>query len=387
MDTSRFPSLAGLIAVSLLALLPVARAEDPDPPGPRELKTLRALLVLDTNSNLAASIEHDRKNMKVLLEEYVPAERRRIDYLEGAKVTREQVLKYYRDLKAGPDEALLFFYAGHGAIDANGAHVFQPQMGKTPALTRGEVRKAMEQKGAGLVLLLTDCCSTRIRGWPKAKTREPRTKVEMHPVLRCLFFQHRGTVDVTAAEDGMGSYGDEHHGGVFTSALVTLLEGDLKPLDTNRDKFVSWKEFFPLLSRETEREFKGFAARARANNELVEQSTQRPRYFTLAEPAAKGPDADASKTYAVVSLRNDSGKPVRYRYRWSGEKEWKEGTIPEQGRVVHELAVAEGAKVPDFEIEAGANSESGKATLKPAKWTGKGRPSYKDGQKYDITLK
>jgi len=33
MDTSRFPSLAGLIAVSLLALLPVARAEDPDPPG------------------------------------------------------------------------------------------------------------------------------------------------------------------------------------------------------------------------------------------------------------------------------------------------------------------------------------------------------------------
>jgi hypothetical protein len=379
--------VAALIAASLAT---PASATSPagDPPKVRELKVLRALLVIDTKSDLADSVAHDRNNMKSLLEDHVPAERRTIDLLVGTKVTREEILKYYRDLKTGPDEALLFFYAGHGAIDPKLGPCFQPQMNNTPLVPRSEVRKAMEQTGAGAVILLTDCCSTLIPAKREVADREPTAaagpKVVLHPVIRCLFFQHRGTVDITAAEDGTGAYGDDQRGGVFTRALVRLLEGSLKSAGANKDGFVSWKEFFPRLSRETENEFRDFTARVRAQGQLVDQKTQRPRSFALGEPPDKEPSTPAAKTYAVVSLRNDTGKPVRYRYRWAGETGWKDGTVPEKGKVFHELALADGAKAPDFEVEAEAGTEKGKATLKPAKWTGKGKPAYKDGQEHNI---
>jgi hypothetical protein len=371
------------VVVVSLAVLPRAHATDRDAPKPGELKLLRALVVIgNADSKLAPSVEQDRKNMKVLLEEHLPADRRRIDYLDGNRVTREEILKYYRNLKTGPDEALLFFYAGHGAIDPKLGHCLTPQMGVS--IARADIRRAMGQKGAGLVVLLTDCCSIRIPVKHKARPREPRTRVEMHPVLRCLFFQQRGMVDVTAAEDGTGSYGDNEHGGVFTSALVSLLEGDLQTLDRNKDGFLSWKEFFQALTRETEKEFKGFARRALAEGERVEQPTQRPRAFS---PLPDAPAAGAKKTYAVVSLRNDSGKAVRYRYRWAGEAEWKDGTVVANGKAFHELALAEGTKLPDLEIMADSGTDKGKGSLAAAKWSGTGRPAYEDGQEYRIGAK
>jgi hypothetical protein len=369
--------LAALVALALSALVPAARATE-DPARPNELKRVRALLVIDTESNLVDSVKHDRENMRILLQEHIPAERCKVDVLEGKKVTRQDILRYYRDLKTGPDEALLFFYAGHGCIDHDLGQCLQPQMAKTPLVPRAEVRKAMEQKGAGLVVLLTDCCSTRLKAKPKPNGRQTIKGVKLHPVLRCLFFQHRGTVDVTAAEDDTGSFGDDEHGGVFTGSLVTLLEGDLQTVDRNGDGFVSWKEFFPILARETEKNFRAFAERARANNEAVGQKTQRPRSFAL-------PDAPVSRTFAVVSLRNDSGKPVRYRYRWSGEKDWKEASVPEKGTASHNLALAQGRSLPEFEIEA--INEKGKGTLRPGKWSGTGQPAYQDGKEYNISSK
>jgi hypothetical protein len=369
--------LAALVALALPSLVPAARAAD-GPAQPRELKTVRALLVIDTDSNLVESVKHDRENMRILLKEHIPEDRCKVDVLEGTRVTREEILRYYRDLRTGPDEALLFFYAGHGCIDPQLGQCLQPQMNHTPLVPRADIRKAMEEKGAGLVVLLTDCCSTRLKAKPKVNGRRTIKDVKLHPVLRCLLFQHRGTVDITAAEDGTGSFGDDQHGGVFTGALVSLLEGDLETLDRNRDGFLSWKEFFPLLARETEKRFKDFSERARANNETLDQKTQRPRFFFLA-------DTPARQTFAVISLRNESGKAVHYRYRWAGEKEWKEARVPEKGAVCHSVALAAGRSLPDFEIEA--IDEKGKGSLKPAEWAGTGPPDYPNGKEYKISSK
>jgi hypothetical protein len=370
--------LAVLITLALTAL-PAALAADRDPPRARELRRLRVLLAIDSNTDreMAASVNQDRAHMQALLEENVPAARLHVDHLDGRKVTREAILKYYRELKAAPDEALLFFYAGHGTIDPKLGHCLQPQMGKTPLVPRAEIRKAMEDRGAGLVVLLTDCCSTYLPTKPVFMSRQPPPRVELHPVLRCLFFQHRGTVDITAAEEGMGAYSDDQHGGVFTRALVGLLEGELNNLDRDGDGFVSWKEFFPQLTEETEKKFKDFADQQRADGKTLDQKTQRPHHFSL-------PAAEARKTYAVVSIRNDSGKAFRYRYRWAGEREWKVATVSRRGKVYHELAVADGGRLPDLVIEAESGRERGKAALHSAKWTGVGRPGYRDGKEYNV---
>jgi len=367
----------------LPALLPSVRALNRDVPRPRELRKLRVLLVIDTytDSEMAASVDCDRRHVQELLENHVPEGRRQIDRLEGRKVTKENILKYYRELKVGPDEALLFFYAGHGGLDPKLGQCLQPQMGRTALVPRSEVRKAMDQKGAGLVVLLTDCCSSYLRGRPAVRDRETVTRVVLHPVLRCLFFQHRGTVDLTAAEDGTGAYADDQHGGVFTGALVTLLNRDLKTLDTDRDGFLSWKEFFPQLSRGTADQFEKFAEQQRADGKRLDQTTQRPRSFALPDGLAT---TEARTSYAVVSLHNDSGKAVRYRYRWTGEREWRAATVSRKGRVFHKLAVTETAKLPNLEIEAELGSERAKGSLKPARWTGTGRPGYEDGNEYNL---
>jgi hypothetical protein len=364
------------LLVALAAAVPAVRAADG---SPAELKTLRVLLVLDTSSNLAQSIKHDSENMRIVLEEHIPEGRRKIDVIDGKRVTRENILRYYRDLKTGPDEVLLFFYSGHGRIDPKLGQCLEPQMGKTPLVPRGDVRKAMEGKGAGLVILLTDCCSTRIAAKPGVATRQTITDVKLHPVLRSLFFLHRGTVDVTAAEDGTGSWGDDEHGGVFTCALVSLLEGDLKKLNKEQGGVLSWKEFFPQLSRETEKQFRDLATRARANRETVDQKTQRPRSFALPDPPV------SRKTYAVVSLRNGSGRAVHFRYRWAGDKEWTDDSLPEKGMKSYDRVVDDGGKLPAFEIEA--VGEAGKGMLEAAKWSGTGRPKYEDGKEYDVSAK
>ncbi|HKI33003.1 MAG TPA: caspase family protein [Gemmataceae bacterium] len=382
-------TLALLIALALPALphttrsARAARAARPTPKL-RELKMLRVLLVIDNlDVNQAAGVDHDANQMADLLAGHIPDARLQIDRLDGRKVSRENILKYYRNLKAGPDEALLFFYAGHGAIDPKLGHCLHTPAGSTSRLPRSEVRKAMEQKGAGLVVLLTDCCSSRPKQEVPYKPYMEKIRVErVHPVFRCLFFQHRGTADITAAEDGTAAFGDME-GGVFTNALASILEGDLKTLDRNRDGFLSWKEFFPQLSRETQGQFKRYAARERAQGASVDQKTQRPRFFSLPRPLV----SRARKTYAVVSLHNAGAKAVRYRYRWAGDREWKVATVAAKGRVLHDLPVVEAARLPHLEIEADLVADRGKKSLSPAKWSGKRPPAYRNGKEYSISAK
>jgi hypothetical protein len=372
---------ASLVVLVVFAVARPARAAD-EPAGLPELRKLRALLVIDSSSNLAVSVAHDRKTVETMLRSYVPADRLTVDVIDGTKVTRENILKHYRDLKTGRDEALLFFYAGHGAFEREKGQVLQPQMGKTPVIPRADVRRAMEDRKPGLVVLLTDCCSTYLRARPKRLHRKANSEPQLHPVLRCLFFQHRGTVDITAAEDGTASFGDDQHGGVFSNALVNLLESDLKRVDRDGDRFVTWKEFFPQVVRQTEKDFQDFAARARAAGEEVEQKTQRPHSFALPEAPAR--PAVAKPTYAVVTLLNDSGSALSYRYRWSGEKEWKEDALARGGRKVHSRPVEGGAKLPDFEIKVKSENDDGHDTLRPAKWSGTTRPTYEDGNEYKV---
>src|SRR5581483_5239802 len=110
----------------------------------------------------------------------------------------------------------------------------------------------MESKHAGLVILLTDCCSNRYP-LPKRST-QPAPEMSsdsgkgptLSPVLRCLLFQHRGVVDITAATRS-AAYGDDLRGGLFTRSLNKTLTRPVTELARSADGFVSWKAAFPRL--------------------------------------------------------------------------------------------------------------------------------------------
>src|SRR6266568_8681952 len=143
------PAAAVLVLGLALALTGSARGQ-----SQAELTRLRVLLVIDTNSSLKESVEFDRFRLTQMLENAIPPSRRTITVLDGDKVTKDNILGHYRDLKTSPDEALFLYYCGHGAMDPQKGRFFALQKiktGKIEPVFRADIRRAMEAKGAGLV--------------------------------------------------------------------------------------------------------------------------------------------------------------------------------------------------------------------------------------------
>ena len=64
-------------------------------------------------------------------------------------------------------------------------------------------------------------------------------------VLRQLFFQQQGVVDINAARVAEYGWGHPELGGTFfTVALARLMNGSVSRLDRNKDNFVEWHEFY-----------------------------------------------------------------------------------------------------------------------------------------------
>jgi hypothetical protein len=214
----------------------------------QELKRLRALLVIDTQSNLGDSVVKDRETMRRLLTSNIPTDRLELTILQGRDATPARILDYYRNLQTGPDEALLFYYAGHGAFNnfngQAGNHYLTMDAG---SLERHILLRAMQAKRAGLIVLLTDCCSdvVKLQGFADVTTSEGGTAQarQLQHLTRCLFFQHRGIVDITAAWIGSSAYGDTQVGGFFTASLGRVASAPALYFPNGGRDFVTWNAF------------------------------------------------------------------------------------------------------------------------------------------------
>jgi hypothetical protein len=248
---------------------------------PEEASRVRILLVIDTQAEnaqgLGLALGGDK--LKRVLKESLRQQRREdrytLDVLTGADVTPENILDYYRHLKTEPNEALLFYYTGHGAVDQFRGHYLD--LDKRGRLYRSTLRAAMLQKNARLVAILTDSCanltgnegiSPRGRKAPPlnsflaptpAKTSSAGVSWKPDPVghgtgtvLWHLLFHHCGLVDINGAAMGKLAYANRDLGGYFTATLADLLSEPVARFDTNGDHFVEWSEFFALLRRNTE---------------------------------------------------------------------------------------------------------------------------------------
>jgi hypothetical protein len=238
---------AGLAA--LAALAPCGRASAAAPLH-SELKKLHVLVVVDTYDAGAKRLGMllDQDNVVSFLRRTVPAERLSIRTLEGRAVTRGNILGYYEALEVGPDEGLFFYYSGHGATDRTRGHALTLYNGRH-YLLRADLLTAMKAKGAGLVIALTDCCSTYTNLGPERPLAVPAPAGDVDPVVSRLFFRQRGVIDITAAELGKPASGDTEVGGYFTASLIELLRRG----DPQNESYSSWDTFFPLLKAETAR--------------------------------------------------------------------------------------------------------------------------------------
>jgi hypothetical protein len=344
---------------------------------PAELTRVRALLVIDTNTDLSKSVQHDRERMISLLTQNIPQQRLELKVMQGTDVTADKILNYYRSLSTNSSEGLLFFYAGHGAEDPSRGHFLQLQMRSGGDLLRSQLREAMLQQRPGLAVLLTDCCSNRALAKHFRDIALPTRSVakEIDPVFRNLLFQHRGLVDITACTDN-SAWGDDENGGIFTQTFARLTKNKLDQLDTNRDGFVTWREFFPKLQGDTNSTFVSWAKQRRGMGEVIPQSTQRPRAFKLPDDPVEQP---ANLQYAVVSIRNDSKDPIKYQVRWQGQSNWEDKVMPALGKVFHSFAITPSrSSLPTLEFKVQGEPNE---TLRSKRFIGSA-PSFESGYRY-----
>lgn len=329
--------LAGCILTSVASSSNAAGGDRDLPP---ELKKLYVITVFDTNDEeLAASLLKDKARLEKTLLRTIPRDRYEVvASLVKDKVSADGILDVVKGLKrkVTKEDAVLLYYGGHGAINDKYGHVLKMTDGAD--LRRSTLRKALEELNAGLVVFLSDCCSTKEKNDRTIDipvTKDPG-KGDIHPTVSHLFFRERGFVDITAATDD-AAWSDDKNGGLFTRSLTKLLirsPGDL--IDLKKGPQLTWRRFFPLLQKETEEFFKewSLAMRARYPNAQIRSKTQRPHAFNLGNEQPKA-------VYAVVEIENGKKTALKYKFKWEeadgdGTKpKWEEMVLRPGQRLAH----------------------------------------------------
>ncbi len=236
-----------------------------------EATRVRILLVIHTNGEVVGKecgFALDGKAMRRVLDENFKKQglegRYTLDVLSGDNVTASKVLGYYRNLKTQPSEALVFFYSGHGILNTNHEHVMTMN---DRSLRRTELLTSMARHDPRLLVVLSSSCANvpgeAVKNDPAKKVTDelaertpppPAVREGDGSVLRQLFLQQQGVVDINAARVAEYGWGHPELGGTFfTVALTRLLNGNVSRLDRNKDNLVEWHEFYAAARAYTSR--------------------------------------------------------------------------------------------------------------------------------------
>jgi hypothetical protein len=202
------------------------------------------------------------------------SDRLKVTTLVGPRVSPQDIRGYYKRLDVKREDTVVFYYSGHGDWDRKQGQFLRMKRGD---LLRTEVLALMNNKHPRLIALITDCCSTqsRFRGTPLLGA--PRGNWD---VVRRLFLQPHGIVNITAAQQGKAAYGDVN-GGVFTRAFTWLLCGAGGRIEEDK---VSWPSVKSVLAEQTQQELKWMVEHLRARGARLDETklgVQTPEFIRL----------------------------------------------------------------------------------------------------------
>ena len=289
-----------LIMIYAAGLGPVTSAE--------AQKVHALLIILGNDRDIRASVEKNESSMQTLLRQVSENCEVRMTIMKSTDETTgtinektlangnvtaqsspqqigiikaNQVVQWIRDLRTEDEDTILIYYSGHGSMDAVGTHIlnFDPAV-TNDFVARDGLRKGLEQKQAHLKMLITDTCSSRVQTPPLIARVYAKVQSRERRYTKNLFLEHSGLLDITAASDGQYAWGNDEIGGYFTVSLIGSFTAET---DTNRDRFLSWKEVFDVTRSKTQKLFSETTFLLHNQRKLDEagQTSQTPTKYSL----------------------------------------------------------------------------------------------------------
>ena len=200
---------------------------------------------------------------------------------------RRDILAAIDSCPAGPDDAIFFYWCGHGAYDVQGGkkkhYLLMPNAGEESVMYRSEILDALKEKRPRLVVLITDSCNSfrkvtveqMSRSFaPSIEPKEP-TKPGIPPLFLSLFFQCRGTVDVNSSDWNQKAAIWEDGGSVFSSELSSRLT-------LQSDKHETWQDFLQQINGDLDQGIE--VSGELGGDQETEKNLQSLRIWSLPKP-------------------------------------------------------------------------------------------------------
>jgi hypothetical protein len=220
-------------------------------PPPATGGDLKVVFATDERADkVGIDMEENRISIEKLLRGNVPKSRYMVQQVQIEAFNRDSILKSIDELNVNPDDTILFYYGGHGALDPDRDEAYFLASGDeaNEHLYVSRLSEAIQQKGARLAVLVLDCCNNLrpVEGSPRAFfAREPEAQ-EISPAFERLFFQGQGTILIESSAPGEyalvepqlwkrqpdGSYAKHSKGSLFTNQFRQVLDDRMRPANS-----------------------------------------------------------------------------------------------------------------------------------------------------------
>ncbi len=254
-------------AIAAFLLLPVAVSA----------ASFRVLLIGDTNDrSIGKSVVTDLKNVEAFARDIAARTGLTLDLkvLKGAQIKSKLVTAAVTGLKADPDDAVFFYYSGHGfrthQVKTRWPLLYIPDAGEK-GVDFQWVIDTLAAKKPRMILAISDSCNSFIDNPPRSMGSRAMQQ-DKDELWKKLFVEFSGRIYVSGSQIGQFSFGEDSAGGAFTSRFVTIVRGEVKKNDTN------WDTIMQQATRQIQ-----------INS--AQQKTQDPQYQLVKGAAAQTPQA------------------------------------------------------------------------------------------------
>lgn len=162
--------------------------------------TLHVVVCADSNDErLKFGLNTNISNLQGLFKQNVPKSQLDFHEISGDATNINFILRKIRSISVDSDDALIFFFTGHGAFEVNRQeHLIT--LNNNEILKRSVLLAELKAKNPQLTVLITDTCSNLVDIW--GNSPESNSPARISPLFHSLFVQTRGVVDISGTKPG-----------------------------------------------------------------------------------------------------------------------------------------------------------------------------------------